>query len=374
MSAETSTTTRPTSGWPPSATREPGLLPGDPTVPVRRVIKGLSDAGLTGPRGVSRTVRSRLRVRPRAGAEITVHRRVQLYRIDHFLGDGLAVLYLRFAERDVRAGLEPQLRLQRADHDGGELRGRGSRPLLRSGRGDARRRREPPDAAWSPRGMEAPSSGEPTCSRTRSFSVFRAMPEAIRALRARPIRGLPSIDGVDPDSTTQTFAALRLEIDNWRWAGVPFFIRTGKCLPITQTELRVVFRRPPRLDFGTGRGAAAQSDGRQARSVHGHPPRSSRPSGTRRSSPSRSTWTWSSRHEGGEGPTPYEVLLHAALIGDSKRFTRQDGVEQCWRVMQPLLDDPPPVHPYAKGSWGPDAADTVLGGYGRWHAVRGASS
>ena len=71
--------------------------------------------------------------------------------------------------------------------------------------------------------------------------------------------------------------------------------------------------------------------------------------------------------EGGEGPTPYEVLLHAALIGDSKRFTRQDGVEQCWRVMAPLLEHPPPVHPYAKGSWGPEAADSVMAGYGRWH-------
>ena len=70
--------------------------------------------------------------------------------------------------------------------------------------------------------------------------------------------------------------------------------------------------------------------------------------------------------EGGEGPTPYEVLLHAALIGDSKRFTRQDGVEQCWRVMQPLLDDPPPVHEYEKGTWGPAAADKLLGGYGSW--------
>jgi len=77
--------------------------------------------------------------------------------------------------------------------------------------------------------------------------------------------------------------------------------------------------------------------------------------------------------EGGEGPTPYEVLLHAALRGDSKRFTRQDGVEQCWRVMQPLLDDPPPVHPYAKGSWGPDAAEQVLAGYGAWHEPWGAS-
>ena len=58
---------------------------------------------------------------------------------------------------------------------------------------------------------------------------------------------------------------------------------------------------------------------------------------------------------------------HAAMSGDSKRFTRQDGVEQCWRVMAPLLENPPPVHPYAKGSWGPDAAEKVISGYGRWH-------
>ena len=70
--------------------------------------------------------------------------------------------------------------------------------------------------------------------------------------------------------------------------------------------------------------------------------------------------------EGGEGPTPYEVLLHAAMIGDSKRFTRQDGVEQCWRVLQPLLDEPPPVHDYAKGSWGPEAAEALLDGHGPW--------
>ena len=70
--------------------------------------------------------------------------------------------------------------------------------------------------------------------------------------------------------------------------------------------------------------------------------------------------------EGGEGPTPYEVLLHAAMVGDSTRFTRQDGVEEQWRIMQPLLDDPPPVHVYAPGSWGPDAANALLAGHGRW--------
>jgi glucose-6-phosphate 1-dehydrogenase len=71
--------------------------------------------------------------------------------------------------------------------------------------------------------------------------------------------------------------------------------------------------------------------------------------------------------QGGEGPTPYEVLLHAALTGESTRFTRQDGVEETWRVMQPLLDSPPPVHPYAPGSWGPEAAEELVAGYGRWH-------
>ena len=70
--------------------------------------------------------------------------------------------------------------------------------------------------------------------------------------------------------------------------------------------------------------------------------------------------------EGGAGPTPYEVLLQAAMVGRGVRFTRQDGVEECWRVMQPLLDAPPPVHPYAPGTWGPKAADDLAAGAG-WH-------
>jgi glucose-6-phosphate 1-dehydrogenase len=70
--------------------------------------------------------------------------------------------------------------------------------------------------------------------------------------------------------------------------------------------------------------------------------------------------------QGGEGPTPYEVLLHAAMVGDSKRFTRQDSVEETWRIVQPLLDSPPPVQPYEKGSWGPSAAEGLVAGHGRW--------
>ena len=71
--------------------------------------------------------------------------------------------------------------------------------------------------------------------------------------------------------------------------------------------------------------------------------------------------------EGGEGATPYEVLLHAALVGDSTNFTRQDNVEESWRIVQPLLDSPPPVHPYAQGTWGPDEAHELVKRYGGWH-------
>jgi glucose-6-phosphate 1-dehydrogenase len=71
--------------------------------------------------------------------------------------------------------------------------------------------------------------------------------------------------------------------------------------------------------------------------------------------------------QGGESATPYEVLLHAALVGNSTRFTRQDGVEEQWRIMQPLLDNPPPVHPYAQGSWGPAEANGLVAGHATWH-------
>ena len=154
---------------------------------------------------------------------------------------------------------------------------------------------------------------------------------------------------------TETYAAMRLMIDNWRWSGVPWFIRTGKRLPVTQTELRAVFRDaaaagvhgpaapPPRAQPARG----------QARPLDGRAPDRGRPPRRRRRARRRSRSTWSSPQEGGEAPTPYEVLLLDAMRGDSTRFTRQDGVEETWRIFEPLLEQPPPVHPYAPGSWGP---------------------
>ena len=112
--------------------------------------------------------------------------------------------------------------------------------------------------------MEAPAGAEPRTLKDAKFAVFRSMADADPAHYVRgQYDGYLDIDGVEPGSTTETYAALRLEIDNWRWAGVPWFIRTGKRLPVTQTEVRLVFRRPPRLGFlpttGGGRPSRASS-------------------------------------------------------------------------------------------------------------------
>jgi len=214
---------------------------------------------------------------------------------------------------------------------------------------------------------DVPSSGEPGVLKDALVSVYRSMPAADPAHYVRgQYDGYLTIDGVAANSTTETFAALRLEIDSWRWSGVPFFVRTGKRLPVTQTELRIVFRRPPKLGFvGWSRlpepgqlvvrldpstGIRLLAEAQRGDTVE----------------PEQINLDMEFAAEGGEGPTPYEVLLHAALIGDSKRFTRQDEVEECWRVMAPLLEHPPPVHPYAKGSWGPEAGESVVEGYGAW--------
>ena len=228
------------------------------------VIKGLSEAGLTAQRAGGR--REAVRPRPRVGARAgrrhpSVHRRVaalpdrSLPREDG--AGGVPVPAVR--ELDARADLEPQPHRERADHDGRELRRRGSRPLLRSRRRAARRRRQPPHAARG-RGRD----GGPGAARTPTRSRMRSSPCSARC--RTPIRRTTSAASTTAtststasaaDSTTETYAALRLEIDNWRWAGVPWFIRTGKRLPVTQTEVRLVFRRPPRLRFLSTTAAAA---------------------------------------------------------------------------------------------------------------------
>ena len=216
--------------------------------------------------------------------------------------------------------------------------------------------------------MEPPAGRDRTTLSNAKVALFKATLEADPTAYVRgQYDGYLTIDGVAPDSTTETYAALRLEIDNWRWSGVPFYIRAGKCLPVTQTELRLVFKDPPRLGFGLWGDRLAESDqlvvrldpytglrfvvdARRAESM----------------SPESITLDMEFAEEGGEGPTPYEVLLHAAMLGQASRFTRQDGVEETWRIVQPLLDKPPEVHPYKPGSWGPAAAGSLVADCGGW--------
>jgi glucose-6-phosphate 1-dehydrogenase len=176
-----------------------------------------------------------------------------------------------------------------------------------------------------------------------------------------------------------SYGALRLRIDNWRWAGVPWFIRTGKKLPSTQTELRVVFKHPPRLGFMEYGHRRAQPD---QLGIKLDPA-----TGTRlildahradKGGPQEITLDMEFVEEGGEAPIPYEVLLLDAMDGDSMRFTRQDSVEECWRIFEPLLPragsadgagggSALPVHSYSPGSWGPQEAERLVAGYGGWH-------
>jgi glucose-6-phosphate 1-dehydrogenase len=216
--------------------------------------------------------------------------------------------------------------------------------------------------------MDPPSQGDPETLKDSQVALLRAVAPADPTHYVRgQYDGYREIDGVSPTSTTETYAALRLEIENWRWSGVPFFIRTGKRLPVTQTELRFVFRHPPKLGFGAiGRDFEPNQfivrlDPTTGIRVIFDAHRADRPG------EAAIHLDMEFSEEGGEGATPYEVLLQAAMEGDDTRFTRQDGVEQQWRIMQPLLDTPPPVEAYKPGTWGPEAADELVAGDGRWH-------
>jgi glucose-6-phosphate 1-dehydrogenase len=217
--------------------------------------------------------------------------------------------------------------------------------------------------------MEPPVDADPDSLRDEKVKVLKAMLPADPTSMVRgQYAGYRDEPGVAADSTVETYAALRLEIDNWRWAGVPFVVRAGKALSATAMEAIVELHPPPRLLFSPEhcqphpnflRFRLGQHDG-VTLSVQAKQPGPQLVSG-----PVDLDVDFTDALEAGQ--RPYQRLLGDALDGNPARFARQDGVEQAWRIIQPLLERPGPVHHYPRGSWGPIQADAVLAHHGGWH-------
>jgi glucose-6-phosphate 1-dehydrogenase len=180
-------------------------------------------------------------------------------------------------------------------------------------------------------------------------------------------KGYRDEPGVSPTSQVETFAALRLEIDSWRWEGVPFFIRAGKCLPVTSTEVMVNFKRPPLAKLTPGNTNyvrlqlapdAAIALGVQVK----------KPGEMMEGEPIELAFY---HHPSPDEMEAYERLLGDAMHGDPTLFARQDAVEAAWAIVDPILGNVVPVQEYEPGTWGPPAADELTAGVGGWTAMAG---
>jgi len=292
----------------------------------------------------------------------------QVFRIDHFLGKEAAqnILAFRFAN-----GLfEPIWNRQHIDHvqiDVPEDLAVGTRAAFYEQTGAFR------DMVVTHLfqilafvAMEPPTALEPQAINEEKNKVFRSMrPINTSQVVRGQYEGYRWIDGVAPDSDTETFVALRCEIDNWRWAGVPFFLRTGKQMAEGARIVSIAFREPPKSMFPSGSGVGTQGpdhltfdladSSKLSLSFYGK-----RPGPGMKLDKLSLQFALHETDHADHVLEAYERLIHDAMSGDQTLFTNAEGIERLWEVSHPLLDAPPEVQLYRVGSWGPPGIKELI--------------
>jgi glucose-6-phosphate 1-dehydrogenase len=292
----------------------------------------------------------------------------QIFRIDHFLGKEAALNILAF--RFANGLFEPIWNRDHINHvqiDVPESLSLGSRVGFYETTGAYR------DMVVTHlfqvlafMAMEPPTALDPQAISEEKNKVFRSLRsiEPTHVVRGQYV-GYRDEPGVPPHSDTETFVALRCEIDNWRWAGVPFFLRTGKRMAEGARIISIAFREPPKSMFPAGSGVGQQGPdhltfdladaSKLSLSFYGKRP------GTGMKLDKLSL-QFALHETGREGDVleAYERLIHDAMTGDHTLFTTAEGIERLWEISTPLLEMPPPVRSYPPGSWGPNAIHQLI--------------